>query len=351
MTEKILARRTEVEILFDGADITKEIMPYLLSMTYTDNEEGEADDLKIELQDRESLWMESWLNEAIAAASAAKLKIQAAILPKYWRVGEEDKLLPCGTFELDDVSAQGPPATVSISGTALPFSSQIRQTLKSKAWESYKLSGIAKEIASANGMTCMYEAEFDPFYKRKEQRKKSDIKFLEKLCQDAGISLKATDSMIVLFDQAAYEKKPPVMTIRRGTGYIDYSLSTGAADTQYASCRVSYVDSEGKCFEGTAKTEDYNEDDSNNQQLEITAKVYSADEAKTLAEKHLRLHNKFSKTASFTLPGDASLVSGITLTLEGFGAWDGKYIISRAAHTVSGSYTTKIELRKVLEGY
>ncbi len=36
MTEKILARRTEVEILFDGADITKEIMPYLLSMTYTE---------------------------------------------------------------------------------------------------------------------------------------------------------------------------------------------------------------------------------------------------------------------------------------------------------------------------
>lgn len=351
MADKVFARRTDVEILFDGTDITKKIMPYLLSMTYTDNEEGEADDIKIELQDRDSLWMESWLNEAIEAASAAKLKLQAAIMPKYWRVGEADKVLPCGTFELDDVSAQGPPATISISGTALPFSSQIRQTLKSKAWESYTLSGIAKEIAASNGMTCMYEAAFDPFYKRKEQRKKSDIKFLEKLCQDAGISLKATDSMIVLFDQTAYEKKPPVMTIRRGNGYKDYSLSTGAADTQYASCRVSYVDSTGKCIEGIAKTEDYNKDDSNNQQLEITAKVYTADEAKTLAEKHLRLHNKFSKTASFTLPGDTALVSGVTLMLEKFGAWDGKYIVRSAAHTVSDGYTTKIELRKVLEGY
>ena len=91
MADKVFARRTDVEILFDGTDITKEIMPYLLSMTYTDNEEGEADDIKIELQDRDSLWMESWLNEAIEAASAAKLKLQAAIMPKYWRVGEAEE--------------------------------------------------------------------------------------------------------------------------------------------------------------------------------------------------------------------------------------------------------------------
>lgn len=352
MAEKVLARRADVEICFDGIDITKDIMPYLLSMTYTDNEEGETDDIKIELQDRDSLWLKSWLNEAIEAASAAKLKIGATILPRHWRVGEEDKSLPCGAFELDDVSAQGPPSTVSLSGTSLPFSSQIRQTLKSKAWESYHLSGIANEIAAKNGMTCMYEANFDPFYKRKEQRKKSDIKFLEKLCKDAGISLKATDGMIVLFDQSAYEKKPPIMKIKRGSGYISYSISTGAADTQYASCRVSYVDPEGKCIEGVAKTEDYNDDDANNQRLEISAKVYTADEAKQLAEKHLRLHNKFSKTASFTMPGNPELLSGITLTLEDFGSWDGKYIIQQATHTVSdGGYTTKIELRKVLEGY
>lgn len=352
MAEKVLARRTDVEIRFNGTDITEDIMPYLLSMTYTDNEEGESDDLQIELQDRDSLWLKSWLNEAIEAASAARLKIEAVILPRFWRVGEADKNLPCGTFELDDVGAQGPPSTVSISATALPFSSQIRQTVKSQAWESYHLSGIAKEIASRNGMTCMYESAFDPFYKRKEQRKRSDIKFLEKLCKDAGISLKATDGTIVLFDQSSYEAKPPVTTIRRGEGYIQYSLSTGAADTQYASCRVSYVDPKGACIEGIAKTEDYNADDANNQQLEISAKVYTADEAKQLAEKHLRLHNKFYKTASFTLPGNPVLVSGVTLMLDGFGAWDGKYIIRQATHSVDGSgYTTKVELRKVLEGY
>ena len=78
------------------------------------------------------------------------------------------------------------------------------------------------------------------------------------LCHDAGISLKCSDGQLVLFDQATYEAKPPVLTIRRNNGrilpaapkaygaygkdpncteYISHRLSTGAAETQYGSCR------------------------------------------------------------------------------------------------------------------
>ena len=45
-------RRTEAEVTFDGVDITQSIKPYLLSITYTDNEEGETDDLQIKILDR-----------------------------------------------------------------------------------------------------------------------------------------------------------------------------------------------------------------------------------------------------------------------------------------------------------
>ena len=125
-------------------------------------------------------------------------------------------------------------------------------------------------------------------------------------------------------------------------GYTRWKLGASTADTQYTSCRVSYVDpATGKCIAGIA-----------NQQLEISAKVSSVGEAKTLAEKHLRLHNKYAKTASFTLPGDPDLVAGVTVTLEDWGAWDGKYIVSQAKHTVSNTgYTVQVQLRKVLEGY
>ena len=79
------------------------------------------------------------------------------------------------------------------------------------------------------------------------------------LCHDEGISLKCTDGQLVLFDQSVYEALPPVATIRESGGrilpaapeahgaysrdqsclaYESYDLSTGAAETQYGSCRV-----------------------------------------------------------------------------------------------------------------
>ena len=102
----------------------------------------------------------------------------------------------------------------------------------------------------------------------------------------------------------------------------------------------------------TVKVEDYNDKAKNNQQLEITAKVASVAEAKTKAEKYLRLHNKYAKTATFTLPGNLDIVAGVTAKLTGWGAWDGKYIVEQAAHSVGSSgYTTQVKLRKTLEGY
>ncbi len=345
MADRVLARRTTLFVAFNETDITKDIKPYLLSLTYTDDQDDLADDLKIEAEDRDGILMENWLEEAVEAAAGGRLSISAVIAPENW---EKNGKLKTGRFELDSVDAAGPPSTVTINATSLAFSAALRQTKKSRAWENYTLSGIASEIAAGGGMGCMYESSFDPSYKRVEQTKRSDIDFLKKLCEDAGISIKATDGNIVLYDQAEYEAKAPVLTIKKGKkgGYISYKLSSGSAGTRYAKCRVRYMDpATGKCVEGTAEDGSVSGD----QCLEVSAKVGSIGEAQTLAKKRLRLHNKLSKTASFTMPGDVRLVAGVTVLLEGWGGWDGKYIVTRAEHTVGGNgYTTKIQLRKVL---
>lgn len=351
MSNKDLARRTAAEISFAGVNITKSIRPYLLSLSYTDNEEGEADDLQLTLQDREGIWLESWLAEAVEAAAAARLKIQAVLVQENWQGGGQDRLLDCGIFELDSVTAQSPPGLVTIKGTSLPYSAQIRQTLRTKAWEAYNLSGIARQLAAESGLGLMYEAAADPFYPRVEQAQTSDIVFLSGLCRQAGISLKATGDLLVLFDQAAYEQRPSVYTIKRGSGvYTKYKLAANTADSQYASCRVSYVDpATGKCLEGVAQAKEVT---GSSQQLEIKAKVASVAEAKALAEKQLRLHNKYAHTVSITLPGNPQLAAGLCVRLADFGGWSGKYMIKQAQHNLSASgYTTQIELRKVLEGY
>lgn len=288
------------------------------------------------------------------ASATTGLAIQAVFVRENWNNDGKDTVLDCGQFELDSIKASGPPATITIKATSLPFNAQIRQTEKTKAWEAYTLSGIAQEMAGANGMACLYESASDPYYERVEQYKVSDIKFLSQLCHDAGISLKATNNILVLFDQADYEAKDPTFTVKRGSGsYTKYDLSVGTADTKYTSCRVRYADpATGQVIEGTAYAEDYKADSKNNQQLEVTAKVASIAEAQTLAAKQLRLHNKYSRTATFTFPGDPSKVAGVTATLEGWGAWDGKYIIKQSKHSLGSSgYTTQTVLRRILEGY
>lgn len=354
MSKKDLARRAIAKVVFDGLDITDDIKPYFLSLTYTDKQEDESDDLQLELQDEPAIWLTDWLNQAVDAAAGRGMAIEAIIVRQNWNGDGKDDILETGTFELDSVVCSGPPSKVIIKGTSLPYTSQVRQTKKTKAWEKYNLSGIVGEIAGENGMSPMFLSEKDPFYNRVEQYEESDIEFLMRLCHDAGCSLKATNKMIVVFDQADYESKEEVRTIKRGDHkYIKWNLSTATADVKYASCRVSYNDPEtGKSIEGIAYCEDYDSSKKTNQQLEITHKVASVGEAKELAAKYLRLHNKFSRPAKFTIDGDTTLLAGLNIKLEDWGGWDGKYSIMTARHKVDNSgYTTTIDSRRVLEGY
>ena len=440
MSDRDTARHALAEVYFAGVDISKSLRPYLLSLSYTDNEEDETDDLQIKIEDRDGTWLRKWLDVSVhdaiegGGASSASggtvtaksglnirsgpgtsyskygafaygaavsvqeisggwakisyngktayvaaeylkaegggssgsdgtgaavdkvkgLSIQAAILRCNWNGDGKDTMLNCGQFELDSVQASGPPNTIAIKATSLPYSSTIRQMKKSKAWEGYYLSGIAGEMAGAAGMAVIYESGNDPYYDRVEQITQTDITFLQTLCHNAGLSLKVANNILVLFDQADYEKKDAVFTIAYGsTGYTKWRLNTGEAEVKYTSCRVSYTKPSGEVVQGTAYVEDYKSNDDNNQCLEITAAVANAGEAKALAEKKLREHNKFELTAAFTLPGNPTLTAGRTVMLRGWGMWNGKYMIKQAKHTVDGSggYTTQISLRRVLEGY
>jgi phage protein D len=435
MSDKDMARRTELKVIFEGVDISVDIRKYLNSLTYTDNEEDKTDDLQIAVDDRDNIWLGSWLNtpaqpeppapstatgtgwnvgdevtvtgrpqyssygsgtpgamltnykgkitrlnlksgvpypihvdqkgwfaeNQIAKDEAFESKdtgsggakgatMQAAIIQKNWTGDGKDKVLDCGLFEVDSVDASGPPQKVTLKGTSIPYTSTARTQKKTKAWEKIKLSGIANEIAAANGLKCMFESANDPLYTRKEQVQESDIVFLQRLCKDAGISLKVTAKMIVLFDEAVYEQKAAVRTIKKGSNdVISYSFATNMNDTAYSSCHVSYTDpATGKVIEYTYTPQD---SDKSGQVLEINEKVSTREEARQLAMKRLRQKNKSEYTANFTLVGDVLLVAGVTVNVSGYGMFDGKYIIEQAIHTVSSGYKVSIKLHRVLEGY
>ncbi|MCL2487763.1 MAG: peptidoglycan-binding protein [Oscillospiraceae bacterium] len=68
MSDKNQARRVRVEAAFAGKDITRSLLPYLKTITYTDNEEDETDDLQFQLHDREGVWLTGWLGDVFKAA-------------------------------------------------------------------------------------------------------------------------------------------------------------------------------------------------------------------------------------------------------------------------------------------
>lgn len=57
-------RRAAVAVSIKGHDVTLDLMPYLVSLTYTDKADEELDDLQIVLEDREGLWQGDWLPQA-----------------------------------------------------------------------------------------------------------------------------------------------------------------------------------------------------------------------------------------------------------------------------------------------
>jgi phage protein D len=341
------ARRVDLQVCIDGADATVWVNRYLKTCVYTDNEEDKADDLQLTLDDREGVWTDGWLPEKGAAISCVATQ-------RDWSSDGTSRILDCGTFEVDTLDASGfsSGAEVSIKATSLPYSSSLRSAEKTKAWEQISLSSIANEIAANNGLSVLFESGYDPFYTRREQVQKSDIVFLQGLCKDAGISLKATAKMLVLFDEEKFEALPAVCIIAKGSSdYESYRFSSSTGDVSYGKCHVSYTDpATGKTTEYTYTTED-GDTGNDTQILEINEKVGSRDEAKKLAMKRLRQKNKQEFSAGFTMAGDVRLVAGVNVEVKGWGIFDGKYIIESAAHNFTGGYTVGLKLRRVLEGY
>lgn len=340
------ARRTKAYITYEGKDISKDLENYLISISYTDNEEDKADDLQINLEDKEGTWVSDWLEQT--GAKGAEI---SALFVKTDEMGREE-VLDCGVFKVDSISESGPPTKVSIKSTSIPTNSKVSVEKKTKAWEKIKLSAIATEIASKNGLRSIFESDFDPFYIRKEQVQKSDIVFLQELCKKAGISLKVTAKMLVLFDALKYESKAPIKTIKKGdSDLIRWNLGTDYKDTAYEKCEVTYTDpTTKKTIKGAFKNP--TTEKTTEKVLKVNEKVNNTKEANELAKKRLREKNKNETKASFEFAGDLGLVSGVTVKLVGWGFYDGKYIVQDASHGISRSgYTTGISVRKVLEGY
>lgn len=233
-------RSTIVSVRIDGNDASEQVAKDLLSFSYTDKETDEAEEVTITLKDETGKWRTSW-----APKMNAKLKCDIVTVVD----GAPKDLLKCGRFHVDSRRVSGAPSVYELRATSIPPDSPIRRKAKEKTWQKQSLKQIAQAIASENKLQLLWDCAPEvgsEVREQADQKRESDLVFLQKLCKEEGANLKLTDNKLVIFDQKSYEKKAPVCIINREDGEVlKWEFSQELSDA-YKSVTVTYRDPEKK---------------------------------------------------------------------------------------------------------
>lgn len=317
-----------------SVDVTRDLFPYLLSISYTDNLSGEADTLDVELMDREKLFIGDWMPTLSDTLSISLTKDSGA---------GQLETLDLGTFEIDEVEASAPPSTFKIKAVSVSQNSALRQRDESRAWENVKLSEIAQDIAAAAGVELFYKADDDPVISRAEQQEQSRLAFLEKLCKDNFLALKVSDGQLIIFDEAELDKQEPALTLYRHQDVINFRARYSIQEIYGRADVVYRHGTKDELLQGSFEC------GASGKVLKVNKKVDDKAEAERLARNSLREKNKEQVKIFLTTVGNFSLVAGNVVKLSGFGKFDWNYLIEKATHSLSDGYQTQVELRRCLE--
>jgi hypothetical protein len=227
------------------------------------------------------------------------------------------------------------------------------------------LRKIAEAIAKEASLEFVFDSKEDPSFDRQDQDHETDLSFLQQLCKSAGLTLKVTDKQLVIFNQQEYEAKASVQTITLNESLILNWRFERAQSETYKSVTVSYRDPKQKKADSSGgynidlekidnKTENpavisytYTDEKvgSEGQEFQLKTRAKSIEEARRLAKAKLRELNSRKVVGQLTLVGDVKLVSGIVITVKGFGSVDGDFFIDEVEHTVSRQgFTTSINI-------
>lgn len=343
------AFRAGLEISYNGKNITHDLKDEVLSFSYTDND-GSSEELQLTLKNKERLWESSWFPKRGDTIDA-----------KILLFGEETKKLPCGIFEVDSLELKGLPNTATIKALSTAVSGEIKDTKVSRAWEKIKYKKIVEDIAAKHGMTAIFHIKEDKFYDKIDQNNKSDIEFLKEITENQAFSIKLESKKIVITDDKYYEEQEAAYDIT----YIDKKRQIVQSDKEfyyltdwnfketsvgaYVACENQYKSTktgdvirtrvENPNSEGTKKI------------LRLNKKVKDETESKELCEKALRKEGAKTKTASFSFHTREPIAAKSLINVQGWGKFDGKYLIDSVSHNLSASgYTVELECRKFYVG-
>lgn len=344
--------RTRLKLLYEETDITKDITNSLLDFSYTDSD-AESEDLQIKLENSKRLWFKEWFPNR-----GDKLKPEIEIYDEYEKV----KKLPLGIFEVDDIQATGLPNTVTIKAISSLVTGEFKDTKRNQAWEKVKFKSIVEEISKRHGYKTIFHIIDEKEYDKLDQNNMSDIEFLFKICDELNYGLKVENKIIIITEEAYYEKNEPLFTIyyenltdekkgftrNKDFSLLNYDLKQSAL-TSYTAAELSYKDPKtGKTYYAKVGNE---KEQITGKILRLNKKVKSDKEAEEICKKELEKNNKKTNPAKFTIAPRFPISSKSVIAINGFGQFDGKYLINSVSHNISKSgYTVDLDCSKFIAG-
>jgi phage protein D len=323
----------KVVVIYAQKDITADITPSLIEVTYTDFMEGESDSVELVLEDMDRKWQNAWYPQH---GDQINLQIGYADAP----------LLPCGEFEVDEVELLGPPDVVRIKALAAGVKRSVR-TRNGRAYEATTLADIAATIAKRNQMKLLGKIEHVKIG-RITQVYETDLTFLKRVAEEYGYSFSVRGNQLVFFKRT--ELKSAAATLTLGRSDVSSFRFIDKVHGIVSSATVSYHDPRAKVTrkhkvkDTSAKTNRHSADEA-----KVNVRAEDDAQARLKANAALDRVNGDQTGASLTMPGIVKGVAGVNVVLTNFGRMDGKYTITQSRHRFSRGlgYTSEIELKRV----
>lgn len=327
--EKVI--RPYFSVIYSGKDITQDISSALVSISYEDKVQGEADEISIEIENTSNIWLNGWYPG------------KGDILEVH--LGYEDSFFPCGQFEVDELEFAGPPDRLTIRALSAGITKTLR-TKRSQTFENQTLADIAADVASRQGLELIGDFDQPILIEKVTQNRETDLGFLRRISCKYGYIFSVKGGKMVFSSIYLLEGSGPIAEIDV-TSLTSYNMKDKTSEN-YSKAQASYhnpdtnevITSEETSGEEITKEDSYLMYD----RAENTGQA----DAMTKAA----LHSKNSRTVEgdISLPGNPLILAGINFELTGMGKLSGKYHVVSSSHSINaGQYNTTAQIKKTGE--
>ena len=168
-------QKPDFTLFYEKTNITAEIEPSLIELTYTDYLEGQSDELSVQFEDINGKWIRQWF-----PTQGDKLKVAIGY--------QGEPLVEIGAFEIDEVEYSYHPSSITLRALSTGISKSNR-TLKPKAYENTTLAQVVAMVAERLKLKVVGKIRHIPI-QRITQYQERDVEFLARLAREYHHSFK-----------------------------------------------------------------------------------------------------------------------------------------------------------------